>query len=128
MIYAFSVEMVSGEYQSVQTGFSTAIYPGPIILEASALPDGVILVVQSNKLVLIGVPKLDEVGAWPISVAFLDATGTAIVTLPPIVGMMEVLSSEDIAAEGMPAALIELGDYYYALSGGPLRQEMRYAF
>ena len=128
MIYAFSVEMVSGGYQSVQTGFSTAAYPGPIILETSALPDGVILVVQSNKLVLIGVPKLDEVGAWPISVAFLDATGTAIVTLPPIVGMMEVLSSEDIAAEGMPAALIELGDYYYALSGGPLRQEMRYAF
>lgn len=128
MIYAFSVSMVSGQYQTVQTGFSTAVYSGAITIEASQLPDGVLLAIQSNKLVLIGTPALADVGSWPMSIRFFDSGGVVIGSLPKIAGVMEVLSAEDIAAEGMPAPLIELGDYYYALSGGPLRQEMLHAF
>lgn len=128
MIYAFSASMVSGQYQTVQTGYSTSAYSGTIIVEVSELPAGVLLRVQSSQLVLIGTPTLLEVGLWPMSVRLLDANYVQISALPPFVAVMEVLSAEDIAAEGMPTALIELGDYYYALSGGPLRQEMLHAF
>lgn len=125
MIYDLTAKMVTGTYQNVILPFTKGAYAGSITIETSPMPAGVIFQFQSLSLCLIGTPSLLEVGQWPISVSFYDSTGSLIAELGKISVLLDVVSAEDLAAGELSPFSLSLGDYYYELLGGPLRQEMR---
>lgn len=126
---AFSLRVTSGVLGAVDTGFRIPFgLVGTLQIEHSRLPDGMSLALQADALVLVGAASISDSGDWPILVSFYTYDGLASLIQLPVSGLLVVDSAEDIEADGLSASSLALGDYYYALIGGPLRKEMRDGF
>lgn len=124
IFYAELIPVIEGSYQRIVTSYG--ILPeqyGLVEVEHSQLPDGMALEFQGIQLILFGTPAIGTVGDWPVSIQLWNIDGTRIGRQAPF--KIQIQSKEDQAFADNSDLGLSLGDFYYQLCGGPLRQEMR---
>ena len=90
------------------------------VLPRSSLPTGLSVAFQGNQLVIFGAPAAGTAGSYPL---LLDITDGVSVTTIAISLQLVVSSSWTPSPSEVSAAAIALGDWYYEVSGGPMRKE-----
>lgn len=86
----------------------------------SSLPGGLSLVMQGGRIVIFGTAASGSAGLYPVTVDVTDGLSTTRMTL---MLNLQVLSAWNPPVETIPDASMALGDYYYEISGGPVRKE-----
>lgn len=124
VFYGAIIPVDEGVFQRIITPYSIPVeLYGLVEVETSALPDGMAIEFQGIQLVLFGKPAIGTVGDWPLSIRFWHIDGTSLGRYAPF--KLQINSIEDQSFLDNSDLGLSLGDYYYQLTGGPLRKEMR---
>lgn len=92
-----------------------------IFSTSSKLPPGIMLTANGSSLVLSGIPTQGTAGQWDLQVVVDDGLQPRTLTIGLAIA---VASLFDVPGDVVTAESIALGDFYYQISGGPLRKEM----
>lgn len=85
------------------------------------LPPGIVLTPDGSSLVLSGVPAAGAAGDWTFDVVVDDGLQPKTVSVSM---RIVVASAFDVPGDAVTIEAMALGDFYYQLTGGPLRLEM----
>lgn len=110
--------------EGAYTSWSSPSFGGSgnlIFSTPSRLPSGISLTPNGSSLVFSGIPVSGSTGDWPIDVVVDDGLQPKTISVVLRIG---VLSSFDIPGDVVTEESLALGDFYYQISGGPLRKEM----
>ena len=115
-----SVSIVEGA-----SGFSwlSSTIPGTAPFTAAVLSPmipGLALVVSGSQLQLFGSLPFGITGNWPLMAQVTDAAAVVTTFALPV----EITPAWELDANAIDDYSVSLGQFYYALMGGPLRQEM----
>lgn len=86
----------------------------------SPLPPGLILSTSGSSFTISGRAPVGTAGTWPIRVLVND--GFQITSVDVLLDL-SVLSAHEASRDTVSPAAEALGDFYYLISGGPLRKE-----
>ena len=111
------VEGVSGFSWLSSTIVGAAPFTAAVL---SPMIPGLALVVSGSQLQLFGSLPFGVTGAWPLLVQVTDHAAVVTTFVLPV----EIIPAWELDPDEIDAYSGSLGEFYYALMGGPLRQEM----
>lgn len=121
-LYAATVSVPEGVSGFSWTGLS---FPGSGALSLallSALPPGFALVLAGRSLHLFGSLAAGLDGSWPVALSVMDSVlGPTYLNL-----LLDIVPAWKANEDEVDPDSDALGEFYYALTGGPLRQEFQW--
>ena len=112
--------------EGVYSTWSTPSFAGTGVLSVTpqtSLPPGLAIAAQGDSLIVFGAAAVGSAGIYPITLLVTDGVTTQSVTVYLTLTVQPSWMQE---TNVVTADMLELGDYYYRLAGGPLRKEFRH--
>jgi hypothetical protein len=125
---SISVPAVVDQPSFVEGVYSTWVSPsvgaaGGLSVQAGGdLPAGLTVGMQGGSLVIFGSPSSGSAGTYPISFVISDGLTTKSITVQLVISV----GSRWAVDSGVTDDVVVFGDYYYQISGGPIRKEFTY--